>query len=67
MLKFGENLLEFFQVTWKNCTIIFWIYIYIFYKLRIDICMVGMKLIEVKTSKIMNNKIDFTILSSETN
>lgn len=29
--------------------------------------MVGMKLIEVKTSKIMNNKIDFTILSSETN
>lgn len=29
--------------------------------------MVGMKLIEVKTSKIMNNKIDFIILSSETN
>lgn len=29
--------------------------------------MVGMKLIEVKTSKIMNNKIDFNILSSETN
>lgn len=29
--------------------------------------MVGMKLIEVKTNKIMNNKIDFTILSSETN
>lgn len=29
--------------------------------------MVGMKLIEVKTSKIINNKIDFTILSSETN
>lgn len=29
--------------------------------------MVGIKLIEVKTSKIMNNKIDFTILSSETN
>lgn len=41
--------------------------IYIFFKLRIDICMVGMKLIEVKTSKIMNNKIDFTILSNETN